>query len=127
MQACITALPPSDRWDEHVLAYLRGMGVEQHRGLMRNAVSKMRTCLSDTMRAAAAAAAAPLSELSLWFDGGCSDRLRCRSAAAAEGPAAGPLLLACFSMVAHPSYQQLLQVGYDVGYWVWYTTFFYYN
>ena len=113
MQACITALPPSDRWNDHVLAYLRGMGVEQHRSLMRSAISKIHGCLSDTIRAAAAAAASSPSEPSPWFDGGSSGHYRSRScrSAAAEGPATGPLLLACFSMVAHPSYQQLLQVG----------------
>ena len=50
MQASITALPPPDQWNDHVLAYLRDMGVDQYRGLTQNSVSKIQDFLFSSVR-----------------------------------------------------------------------------
>ena len=50
MQASITALPPPDQWNDHVLAYLGGIGVDHYRGLLHNTVLKMKELLFSSMR-----------------------------------------------------------------------------
>ena len=50
MQASITALPPPDQWNDHVLAYLRDIGVDHYRGLRHNTVLKMKELLFSSMR-----------------------------------------------------------------------------
>ena len=49
MQASILALPPPDQWNDHVLAYLGSMGPDQHRGVMKDTVYKLRECLWTSM------------------------------------------------------------------------------
>ena len=50
MQASITALPPPDQWNDHVLAYLGSMGVDHHRGMMRSTITQIRELLPVTMK-----------------------------------------------------------------------------
>ena len=50
MQATMMALPPPDQWNDHVLAYLGGIGVDHYRGLLHNTVLKMKELLSSSMR-----------------------------------------------------------------------------
>ena len=50
MQASITALPPPDQWNDHVLAYLGGIGVDHYRGLLHNTVLKMKELLFSSVR-----------------------------------------------------------------------------
>ncbi len=50
MQASMTALPPPDQWNDHVLAYLRDMGVDHYRGLLNNTLLKMKELLFSSMR-----------------------------------------------------------------------------
>ena len=45
MQASIVALPPPDQWNDHVLSYLSGMGPDQHRGVMKDTICRLRECL----------------------------------------------------------------------------------
>ena len=49
-QASITALPPPDKWNDHVLAYLGSMGVDHHRGMMRSTIMQIRELLPITMK-----------------------------------------------------------------------------
>ena len=50
MQASITALPPPDQWNDHVLAYLRDMGVDHYRGLLHNSLLKIKEYLVLSMK-----------------------------------------------------------------------------
>ena len=50
MQASMMALPPPDQWNDHVLAYLGGIGVDHYRDLLHNTLLKMKELLFSSMR-----------------------------------------------------------------------------
>lgn len=50
MQVSFTALPPPDQWSEHVLAYLRGLGVDRYRNLLNDALLKIKEFLFSTLK-----------------------------------------------------------------------------
>ena len=50
MQASMMALPPPDQWNDHVLAYLGGIGVDHYRGLLHNSLLKIKESLVLSMK-----------------------------------------------------------------------------
>ena len=44
-QASITALPPPEQWNDHVLAYFSSMSPDRYRGLMHDLQLKVRKLL----------------------------------------------------------------------------------
>ena len=50
MQASISALPPPDQWNDHVLAHLTSMSADHHRGLIQDIHHKIRAFLPLAMQ-----------------------------------------------------------------------------
>ena len=50
MQASVSALPPPDRWNDHLLAHFTSMSVDHHRGLIQDIHRKIRDYLPHVMQ-----------------------------------------------------------------------------
>ena len=50
MQASISALPPPDQWNDHVLAHFTSMSADHHRGLIQDIHLKIRDYLPLAMQ-----------------------------------------------------------------------------
>ena len=50
MQASISALPPPDQWNDHVLAHFTSMSADHHRGILYDTHRKVRDILPQALR-----------------------------------------------------------------------------
>ena len=50
MQASVSALPPPDRWNDHLMAHFTSMSADHHRGLIQDIHRKIRAFLPHVMQ-----------------------------------------------------------------------------